>query len=58
MISFGPDPKNTDITSVVRAHLNSLRNEIQGAITSMPDNMSKYHLQDVAQRIKNALDPK
>ena len=58
MVSFGPDPKKTDITSVVRAHLISLRSEIQAAVSSMPDNMSKYHLQDVSERIKNALDPK
>ncbi len=58
MISFGPDPKKTDITSVVRAHLVSLRSEIQAAVSTMPDNMSKYHLQDVSERIKNALDPK
>jgi hypothetical protein len=57
-ISFGPDTKKTDITSVVRAHLAALRSEIQAATSAMPDNMSKYHLQDVAERIKNALDPK
>jgi hypothetical protein len=57
-ISFGPDTKKTDITSVVRAHLAALRSEIQAATSAMPDTMSKYHLQDVAERIKNALDPK
>lgn len=57
-ISMGPDTKKTDITSVVRAHLASLRSEIQTAAAGNPDAMSKYHLQDVAERIKNALDPK
>jgi hypothetical protein len=57
-ISMGPDAKKTDITSVVRAHLASLRSEIQAAAAGNPDAMSKYHLQDVAERIKNALDPK
>jgi hypothetical protein len=57
-ISQGPDPKKTDITSVVRAHLISLKNEINAAAVAMPDNMSKYHLQDVSERIKRALDPK
>lgn len=57
-ISQGPDMKKTDITSVVRAHLISLRNEINAAAVAMPDNMSKYHLQDVSERIKRALDPK
>jgi len=57
-ISSGPDPKKTDVTSIVRAHLSSLRSEILAASVGMPDNMSKYHLQDVAERIKRALDPK
>lgn len=57
-ISMGPDTKKTDITSVVRAHLASLRSEILAASAGNPDAMSKYHLQDVAERIKNALDPK
>jgi hypothetical protein len=57
-IGMGPDPKKTDINSVVRAHLISLRNEINAATPSFTDNMSKYHLQDVSDRIKRALDPK
>ena len=57
-MSMGADTKKSDITSVVRAHLTSLKAEIQTAAASMPDTMSKYHLQDVANRIKNALDPK
>jgi hypothetical protein len=57
-VSQGPDPKKTDVTSVVRAHLISLKNEINAASVAMPDNMSKYHLQDVSERIKRALDPK
>lgn len=57
-ISFGPDTKKSDITSVVRAHLAGLRTEILAATAAMPDSMSKYHLQDVAERIKRALDPK
>ena len=57
-MSMGTDAKKTDVPSVVRAHLSSLRSEIQAAAPSMPDAMSKYHLQDVAERIKNALDPK
>jgi hypothetical protein len=57
-MSMGPDPKKTDIISVVRAHLTSLRNEINLSTSATQDNMSKYHLQDVAERIKRALDPK
>lgn len=48
----------SDIRSVVRAHLTSLRNEIKAAIPTIPDEMSRYHLQDVVTRIDNALNPK
>ncbi|MEY3060231.1 MAG: hypothetical protein RL000_1583 [Bacteroidota bacterium] len=57
-ISAGPDPKKTDVTSVVRAHLSSLRSEIQATIPATTDTMSKYHLIDLSERIKTALDPK
>ncbi len=49
---------NTDIPSVVRAHLISLRSEILAASASTTDKLSKYHLQDAAERIKNGLTPK
>jgi uncharacterized protein DUF4953/uncharacterized protein DUF5117/uncharacterized protein DUF5118 len=48
----------SDIKSLVRAQLVSLRNEIKAAIPSTTDEMSKYHLQDVVTRIDNALNPK
>jgi hypothetical protein len=57
-VSAGPDPKKTDVTSVVRAHLTSLRSEIQATIPATTDTMSKYHLMDLSERIKTALDPK
>jgi hypothetical protein len=57
-VSAGPDPKKTDVTSVVRAHLASLRSEIQATIPATNDTMSKYHLMDLSERIKTALDPK
>ncbi len=57
-ISAGPDPKKTDVTSVVRAHLSSLRSEIQATIPATTDTMSKYHLMDLSERIKTALEPK
>ena len=55
---FGGNVKNTDVPSIVRAHLVALRNEILAAIPGTTDKLSKYHLQDVAERIKRALDPK
>ena len=57
-VSAGPDPKKTDVTSVVRAHLASLRSEIQATIPATTDAMSKYHLMDLSERIKKVLDPK
>jgi hypothetical protein len=57
----GIAPVNTDksdIKSVVRAHLVALRNEIKASSASIPDEMSRYHLQDVLNRIDNALNPK
>jgi hypothetical protein len=53
-----PSSDNSDIRSVVRAHLTSLRNEIRSAVASVPGEMSRYHLQDVIVRIDNALNPK
>lgn len=48
----------TDIKSLVRAHLVSLRADINAAAGGIADPMSKYHLQDVSQRIDEALNPK
>ena len=50
--------KNTDVTSVVRGQLRMLQSEINASIPGTADRMSKYHLQDVSDRIKKALDPK
>jgi hypothetical protein len=57
LILFGTNVKNTDVPSIVRAHLTSLRSEILAAIPATTDKMSRYHLQDVAERIRRALDP-
>jgi len=48
----------SDIKSIVRAHLITLRAEIKAAIPTIPDDMSRYHLQDVVTRIDDALNPK
>ncbi|MBS1599851.1 MAG: zinc-dependent metalloprotease [Bacteroidetes bacterium] len=55
---FGGDIKNTDIPSIARANLIAIRNEIIAVIPGTTDKLSKYHLQDVAERIKQALEPK
>jgi hypothetical protein len=48
----------SDIRSFVRAHLTSLRAEINAAAAAMTDPMSRYHLQDLSKRIDDALNPK
>jgi hypothetical protein len=57
-ITISNSNDKSDIKSVVRAHLAALRTEISAAATGTADIMSKYHLQDVAKRIDNALNPK
>ncbi len=52
------NPNNSDIKSFIRAHLSTLRGESTAAAASISDPMTKYHLQDVAKRIDNALNPK
>jgi hypothetical protein len=65
VISFGgastipsTDVMKSDISSVTRAHLTQLRSELVNAAAGYTDSMSRYHLQDLAERIKRALDPK
>lgn len=48
----------SDIKSFVRAHLSALRAEVIAAAAGTTDQMSKYHLQDIAKRIDDALNPK
>ncbi|MBL7692674.1 MAG: zinc-dependent metalloprotease [Flavipsychrobacter sp.] len=49
---------NTDGVSVARAQLLALKKQVDAAIPGTSDKISKYHLQDVSERIKKALDPK
>ena len=55
---FTGDIRNTDVPSAARAQLVELRTEISGAIPRETDKVSKNHLQDVQERIKQALNPK
>lgn len=57
-ITIGGSNDKSDVKSVVRAHLAALRAEINAAAAGTADQMSKFHLQDVAKRIDNALNPK
>lgn len=54
----GINTRNTDVVSVARAQLVALKAQVSAAIPGTSDKMSKYHLQDVSERIKRALDPK
>jgi len=58
VIFFGPSTKNTDLPSIARAELTKLRARIEAAIPLTTHRLTQYHLQDLAQRIKRALDPK
>lgn len=54
----GIDAKKSDVTAIVRAQLVGLRGQINAAAIGTTDKLSKVHLVDLAERIKNALDPK
>ena len=58
LVIFTGDIRNTDVPSIARAQLVELRTEIGAAIPREADKVSKYHLQDVQDRIKQALNPK
>ena len=53
-----PNIKNSDISSFARGQLRALQTETSSAAATTVDKMTKYHLQDVSERIKRALDPK
>lgn len=48
----------TDLPSIARGNLVSLRNELNAASTRITDKVSKYHVQDLVARISAGLDPK
>lgn len=60
VITFGPvvDSKKTDLISVAKGTLRSLLAEIKAAIPATADKLTRYHLQDVADRIDRTLNPK
>lgn len=60
IIFFGPtvDPKKSDIVSIAKGTLRTLRAEIAAALPSYTDKMSRYHLQDMSERIERMLNPR
>lgn len=57
-LSFTPvDVSQSDIRPLVRGELNNLESQVRSAIGRTSDKMSKYHLQDLQERIDHILDP-
>jgi hypothetical protein len=54
----GSQMKSSDVTSLAKAHARSLVAEVRAAIPTAPDAITKAHLQDVADKLTTALDPK
>jgi hypothetical protein len=58
MIIMGDNSSNTDIPSLAREELTNLRRTILTAAGRATDHLTKYHLLDLAERIKRALEGK
>jgi len=59
VITFGgTDIKKTDIVSVAKGTLRSVKADIGAALPSSTDKMTRYHLQDMLERIERILNPK
>jgi hypothetical protein len=56
--STAVNTSQSDIRSLARAELNTLKRDIRNASSRTSDSMSKYHLQDSSERIDMILDPK
>lgn len=54
----GSDLSRSDVSSITRAHVNQLRSELAAAAAGYTDSMSRYHLQDLVARIKDAMEKK
>jgi hypothetical protein len=52
------DIKKTDILSYLKGHARELKAQIDAAATSSADKATRYHLQDLSDRLKKVLDPK
>ena len=50
--------KQSDIIPVVRGELNRIKRDAQRAASSAPNTITRYHLQDIAERVDAILDPK
>ena len=48
----------TNIKAICRGNLKVLKTELQGAIPKSTDTFTKYHMEDLVERIDQILDPK
>ncbi len=48
----------SDIKPIVRGELNRIKRDTKKAIATAPNTLTRYHLQDVVERIDTILDPK
>lgn len=56
--SSGLGADQTDVISVVKGQLRDLQKAIQASAASQSDSLNKYHLEDLSDRIRLALDKK
>lgn len=52
------DVENSDIRAIVRAELTTLRRSLRNSVGGSSDRMTRYHIQDLIERINDILDPK
>ncbi len=52
------DIKKSDILSNLKGHARELKSQVDAAAVSSADKATKYHLQDLSDRLKKILDPK
>jgi hypothetical protein len=58
IIYVDPDPTRNDVSSIMRAHLLTLKEDMQREIARTDDDLTKFHLQDLIQRIERQLEEK
>lgn len=49
--------RTSDLVSLLKANLAAIRSSLSAALPAVKDNATRYHLQDIAERIKKALNP-
>jgi len=52
------DTKKSDLLSYLKGHARELKTAVDAAATGSSDKATKYHLQDLSDRLKKILDPK